>query len=105
MATIWCREVGELVKPAVGQGYREPGAGPLDCIVPERVEVVGTVACGRVELPVVIAVPGTCLPRSAHRLAPQLHGEEVVLVSSEMLEQAAEGQRRGTDARLQPDRV
>ena len=34
-------DVDELVESAVGQGCVEPGAGPFDGVVPERVELFG----------------------------------------------------------------
>ena len=73
------RGVDELVEPAVGQGRVEPGAGPLDGAVPERVELLGGVVGGGGELPVVAAVPAGGVPRRADRLAAQLGGEVVVL--------------------------
>ena len=105
MATVGTGDVDELVHPAVGQGSVEPRAGPFDGAVPERVELFGGVVGGRGDLPVVVAVPVGGVPRRAERLPRQPGGKGVVLLGSEMLEQAAEGQRGGADAGLQPGRV
>jgi len=105
MATVGTGDVDELVHPAVGQGSVKPRAGPFDGAVPERVELFGGVVGGGGDLPVVVAVPVGGVLRRAERLPRQLGGEGVVLLGSEMLEQAAEGQRGGADAGLQPGRV
>jgi hypothetical protein len=60
--------VGELVETTVGQRCTEPGAGPFDCAVPERVQLFGGVIAGRAELPVVVVVPRAGIPRRAERL-------------------------------------
>ena len=51
------------------------------------------------------AVPAGGVPRRADRRPGRLGGEGIVLHGSEMLEQAAEGQRGGAGAGLQPCRV
>jgi len=101
MATVGPGDVDEPVESAVGQGRVEPRAGPFDGAVPEGVELFGGVVGGRGELPVVTAIPVGGVPRRADRLSAQLGREDVVLLGSEMLEQAAEGQRGGADAGLQ----
>ena len=73
------RGVDELVEAAVGQSGVEPGAGPGDGAVLQRVELFGRVVGGRGELPVVLPSQ----PRASHgapdRLAAELRGEVVVL--------------------------
>jgi hypothetical protein len=56
--------VDELLEPAVSQGRAEPAAGPLNGVVPERVELRWRVVCGCGEFPLVIdAVPAEGTPR------------------------------------------
>jgi hypothetical protein len=74
-----------LVESTAGQGRVEPGAGPFDGAVPERVELFGGVVGGGGELPVVTAVPTGGVPRRADRLPAQLRGECIVLLGA-MLE-------------------
>ena len=102
-ATVRPGRVDQLVEPAVGQGRVEPDAGPGDGAVPERVQLLGCVVGGGLELPVVAAVPAGGLPRLAHRRAAELHGERVVLHRGEVLEQPAQRQRGGAD-RVRPAR-
>jgi hypothetical protein len=73
--------------------------------VPQCVKLVGGVVGGKGELPVVAAVPADRVPRRTDRLSAQPGGGVVVLHRSEMLEQAAEGQRGDTDAGLQSGRI
>src|SRR5262245_60490353 len=101
VAAVGPGDVDELVEAAVGQGCIEPGAGPFDGHVPQRVELFRSVAGGGGELPVPVAVPVGGVPRCAERPAGQLGAEAVVLDESEVLEQAAEGQRGGTDTGVQ----
>ena len=58
------RSVHGLVEPAVGQGRPQRRAGPLDRVVPERVELLGGVVGGGGEVPVGAAVPAEALPGS-----------------------------------------
>src|SRR5262249_59115439 len=49
--------------------------------------------------------PACRVPRRPHGLPVQLGGKGVILLCREMFEQAANGQRRGTDARPESRRV
>jgi predicted ATPase/class 3 adenylate cyclase len=39
-------DVDELAQPAIAQGGAQPGAGPSDCVVPQRIKLLGSVAGG-----------------------------------------------------------
>ena len=47
MGPVRSGDVGGQVEPALGQPGGEPGAGPRDRAVPERVELLGGVVRGR----------------------------------------------------------
>jgi hypothetical protein len=55
--------------------------------------------------PLELVIPFGGVPGLSQRLPAELGGEGVVLHNSEMLEQAADGERRDTDAGLQSDCV
>ena len=89
--------VGQLAEPAAGgQGGGQPGAGPLNRAVVERVQRLRRVTGRARELPVRVAVPVDLRPWLAQRHAGELDRELVVLDDGQVLDQAAEGQRGGT---------
>jgi hypothetical protein len=62
-AAVGPGDVDQLGEPALGQGHSEPGAGPFDGAVPQRVELFGCVAGGGGELPALVVVPRREIPR------------------------------------------
>ncbi len=98
-------EPDQLVQPTSRQSLFDRRAGAGHGVVPQREELLGSVVGGRVSFPIAIGLPVHFVPRRSRLPPEQAHGEVVVLHEGKVLEQPAQGDRRGPHGSLQASLV
>jgi hypothetical protein len=87
--------LGQLAEVAIRQCLREQSAGAFHALLPQREQLLGGVLGGRAPLPVRIGFPVHRVPRLSLLAPVQVLGEPAGFDQGHVLEQPAEGHRRG----------
>ena len=98
-------ELRRLVETPDGEHPRHRGTGALHSAVPVLVELFGELSAAVPHSPLGIGVEVDRVPRRSDRLPGRIEGGVFVLDEGEVLEQAAQGNRRRRVRIAEPNRV